>query len=64
MSAWSMGCLKDIKKDEDWLRGNLTNWNHAVAIIDFFKNGNYIVHVLEIIDGKTSLWGHYLDGNK
>ena len=64
MSAWSMGCLKDIKKDEDWLRGNLTNWNHAVAIIDFFKNGNYIVHVLEIIDGKTSLWGQYLDGNK
>ena len=64
MSGYSMGCLKDIKKDEDWLRGNLTNWNHALAIVDFFKNGDHIVHVLEIIDGKTSLWGQYLDGNK
>ena len=27
ISAWSMGCLKDIEKDEDWLAGRLTNWN-------------------------------------
>ena len=64
MSAWSMGCLKDIEKDEDWLRGNLTNWNHAFAIIDFFSNGNYKVEVVEIIKGITSLWGELIDGNK
>ena len=37
LSAWSLGCLKDIEADEDWLRGLLTNWNHAFAIIDWFK---------------------------
>ncbi len=64
ISAWSLGCLKDIDKDEDWLRGNLTNWNHAFAIIDFFPNGNYVVQVIEIIKGKTILWGKELNGNK
>ena len=64
MSAWSLGCLKDIDKDEDWLRGNLTNWNHAFAIIDFYKNGNYKVEIVEIIKGVTSLWGQLLKGNK
>ena len=60
ISAWSLGCLKDIDIDEDWLKGNLTNWNHAFAIIDFFKNGDYKVEVVEIINGKTSLWGEVL----
>ena len=64
ISAWSLGCLKDIEADEDWLSGRLTNWNHAFAIIDFFKNGNYKVEVVEIIDGVTTLWGQLLDGNK
>ena len=64
MSAWSLGCLKDIEKDEDWLRGNLTNWNHAFAIIDFYKNGNYKVEIVEIIKGVTSLWGELINGNK
>jgi len=61
-SAWSLGCLKDIKKDEDWLRGNLTNWNHAFAIVDMYKNGNYSVQIVEIIKGKTSLWGEVIVG--
>ena len=52
--------LSDIDIDEDWLKGNLTNWNHAFAIIDFFKNGDYKVEVVEIINGKTSLWGEVL----
>ena len=60
ISAWSLGCLKDIEADEDWLSGRLTNWNHAFAIIDFFKNGDYKVEVIEIINGKTSLWGELL----
>ena len=62
ISAWSLGCLKDIEADEDWLSGRLTNWNHAFAIIDFYKNGDYKVEVVEIINGKTSLWGELIDG--
>ena len=62
ISAWSLGCLKDIEADEDWLSGRLTNWNHAFAIIDFFKNGNYKVEIVEIIKGRTSLWGELLEG--
>jgi hypothetical protein len=61
ISAWSLGCLKDIEADEDWLSGRLTNWNHAFAVIDFYKNGDYKVEVVEIINGKTSLWGQLID---
>lgn len=64
ISAWSMGCLKDIMNDEDWLRGNLTNWNHAFAIVDFYDNGDFNVQVVEIIRGRTNLWGKLIDGNK
>jgi hypothetical protein len=64
ISAWSLGCLKDIEADEDWLGGRLTNWNHAFAIVDFFKNGDYKVEVVEIIKGKTTLWGKPIYGNK
>ena len=62
ISAWSLGCLKDIEADEDWLCGRLTNWNHAFAIIDFYKDGNYNVQIVEIINGRTSLWGEIIDG--
>ena len=62
ISAWSLGCLKDIEADEDWLCGRLTNWNHAFAIIDFFKNGDYKVEIIEIIRGRTTLWGKVIKG--
>ena len=61
-SSWSLGCLKDIETDEDWLRGVLTNWNHAFAIVDWFKGGNFKVEVVEIIKGKTTLWGEVIIG--
>ena len=64
ISAWSLGCLKDIVNDEDWLRGNLTNWNHAFAIVDIYKNDDYAVQIIEIIKGRTSLWGELIDGNR
>ena len=54
--------MKDNEEDEDWLRGSLTNWNHGFAIVDFFKNGNFNVQVVEIIKGKTSLWGELIEG--
>lgn len=60
-SAWSMGCLKDMSPEKNrWLKGRLHNWNHAFAIIDWFKNGDFKVEVVEIIDGKTTLWGNLI----
>ena len=64
ISSWSLGCLKDIENDEDWLGGRLTNWNHSFAIVDWFKGGNFKVEVVEIIKGKSSLWGDFIDGIK
>ena len=64
LSSWSLGCLKDIEADEDWLGGRLTNWNHSFAIVDFFKGGNFKVEIVEIIKGITSLWGELIDGTK
>ena len=62
ISGWSLGCLKDIEADEDWLGGRLTNWNHAFAIIDWFKCGNFKIEVVEIIKGQTSVWGKIING--
>lgn len=62
ISSWSLGCLKDIKADEDWLGGRLTNWNHAFAIVNWFKGGNFTVEVVEIINGTASLWGKMIKG--
>ena len=62
-SAWSLGCLKDMSSEKNkWLKGNLHNWNHAFAIIDWFKNGDFKVEVVEIIKGRTTVWGELLDG--
>ena len=63
-SSWSLGCLKDIEKDEDWLRGMPVNWNHAFALVHFFKNGHFVVEVVEIIKGKTVFRGEVIDGRK
>tara|TARA_Y100000589_G_scaffold80859_4_gene74778 strand:+ start:6041 stop:6817 length:777 start_codon:yes stop_codon:yes gene_type:complete len=62
ISSWSLGCLKDIKADEDWLGGRLTNWNHAFAIVNWLKGGNFTVEVVEIINGTASLWGKTING--
>ena len=62
ISSWSLGCLKDIEADEDWLGGRLTNWNHAFAIIDWFKGGNFVVNIVEIIKGKATVWGKLIEG--
>ena len=63
ISAWSLGCLKNMKAEKNtWLRGRLHNWNHAVAIIDFFDNGNFAVQIVEIVKGKTVLNGKEIVG--
>ena len=62
-SAWSIGCLKDMSSEKnDWLGGRSTNWGQAFAIVDFFHNGLFTVHVVQIINGKTSLWGDLIQG--
>jgi len=62
IGAWSMGCLKDMRACQNkWLRGRLHNWQHAFGIVDFFPNGNFKVEVVEIVNGKTSLWGKEID---
>ena len=62
-AAWSIGCLKDMSSEANlWLKNRITNWSHAFAIVDFFERGNFTVHVVQIIDGKTSLWGELIKG--
>jgi predicted phosphodiesterase len=64
IGAWSMGCLKDMSREKNqWLRGRLHNWAHAFAVIDWFERGEFRVDVVEIINGKTTLWGKTIDGN-
>ena len=63
-SAWSIGCLKDMREEANsWLGGRPINWAHAFAIVDFFKGGLFTVHIIQIINGRTSLWGEVIDGN-
>ena len=63
ISAWSLGCLKDMRAEKNtWLRGRLHNWNHAVAVVDFCKNGNFAVQIVEIVKGKAVFNGEELIG--
>ena len=62
-SAWSIGCLKDMgPKANDWLENRNINWAHAFAIVDFFKDGLFTVHIIQMINGRTSLWGELIEG--
>ena len=62
-SAWSIGCLKDMSpKSNNWLANRRINWAHAFAIVDFFNKGLFTVHIIQIINGKTSLWGELIEG--
>ena len=57
------GCLKDMSRDANvWLRGNLHNWKHAFAIVQWHTNNNFRVEVVDIMKGKTTLWGEELEG--
>ena len=62
-SAWSIGCLKDMSDEANgWLGNRKINWAHAFAIVDFFKGGLFTVHIIQIIKGRTSLWGELIEG--
>lgn len=62
-SAWSIGCLKDMREESNsWLGGRAINWGHGFAIVDFYHSGYFTVHVVQIVNGKTSLWGELIVG--
>ena len=62
-AAWSIGCLKDMSpKSNEWLNNRNVNWAHAFAIVDYYKKDLFTVHILQIINGKTSLWGELIEG--
>ena len=62
-SAWSIGCLKDMSSEANlWLDGRRINWAHAFAVVDYYDKGLFTVHVISIIEGKTSLWGQLIEG--
>tara|TARA_Y100000401_G_scaffold47601_1_gene36748 strand:+ start:2954 stop:3751 length:798 start_codon:yes stop_codon:yes gene_type:complete len=64
-AAWSIGCLKDMSpQSNEWLSNRRINWAHAFAIVEYYDRGNFTVNVVQIINGKCSLWGHLIDGNK
>ena len=46
----------------EWLGNRRINWAHAFAIVDFFKGGHFTVHIIQIINGRTSLWGELIEG--
>jgi hypothetical protein len=64
-AAWSIGCLKDMSAEEnEWLDNRKINWAHAFAIVDYYGDkGDFTVNVIQIIDGRCSIWGQMLDGN-
>ena len=63
IAAWSLGCLKDMSPEKNtWLHNRLHNWNHAFGIVDWFKNGDFKVEIIEIINGRTTLWGDVIKG--
>ena len=60
--SWASLCWDKSYKEslnEAW---RMHNWSHAFAIVDFFDKGFFTVHVIQIIDGKTSLWGELITG--
>ena len=62
-SAWSIGCLKDMSADaNEWLGNREHNWQQAFAIVDFYHTGYFTVHLVQIVNGRTSLWGQVIVG--
>ena len=63
VKAWSLGNLKDMSRDKNqWLKGRIHNWQHAVGYITWFKDGNFRVEVIDIVKGKTAFRGKVIDG--
>jgi hypothetical protein len=60
-SAWSIGCLKDMRAEANaWLGNREHNWQHAFAIVDFHPNRNFNVTVHQIVNGVSTVDGKVL----
>ncbi len=62
IQALSLGCLKDMSREVNTFCKSLINWSHAFAVVDFFPDKDFKIEVVEIINGKTTLWGHTIIG--
>ena len=63
--AFSMGCLKDMSSETNmWLNNRQVNWAHAFGVANWFSNGDFRLEVVDIVNGKTFLWGKEINGNK
>lgn len=63
--AWCIGTLKRLEPGaNEWLAFRSTNWGQAFAIVDWWGNGRFTVHMVNIIDGQCSLLSHHIDGRK
>jgi len=60
-SAWSIGCLKDMRSEANaWLGNRQHNWQHAFAVVDFHNNKNFNVTVHQIVNGVSTVDGQVL----
>ena len=50
------------REKNQWLKGRIHNWQHAVGYITWFKDGNFRVEVIDIVKGKTAFRGEMIDG--
>jgi predicted phosphodiesterase len=63
INAWSIGCLKDLSNAKnEWLGGRPTNWQHAFAIVDLDKSGDFMVSTVEIFNGRAMVDGELIKG--
>lgn len=63
IGAWCLGCIKQLAPSANrWLEHRPTNWSHAFAFIEWRRNGRFTVHVMNIIEGQTSLMLQFIDG--
>jgi predicted phosphodiesterase len=63
VSAWSLGCLKDMTLESNiWLKGRPHNWNHGFGIVTWYPNGNFQVEVVDIQNGNCFVWGELVEG--
>jgi hypothetical protein len=60
-------CIGSLKRDENeankWLKGRVTNWSHAFAIVYYNDEGIFRNEVVDITDGWTVLYGREINGN-
>ena len=64
-AGFCLGCLKKMdNRSNQWLKGKGVNWGHAFSIVDWYKNGNFRLDLVDITAGRTTVWGREIDGNK